>query len=105
MDCSDGIAKLYPVERLPEGKIVDTNGAGDAFVGGKIFGVQSVLNEMPGCWAPPFRFWIFNFVAGFLAQLIQGKDIDACVKCAIWSATHVIQQSGCAFDSDLQYQD
>lgn len=69
----DGALKTYPVEQLPEGKIVDTNGAGDAFVG------------------------------GFLAQLIQGKDVDSCVKCAIWSATHVIQQSGCAFDSSIQY--
>lgn len=61
---NDGATKTYPVEQLPEGKIVDTNGAGDAFVG------------------------------GFLAQLIQGKSVDSCVKCAIWSATHVIQQSG-----------
>ena len=69
----DGTVKTYPVEPLPEGKIVDTNGAGDAFVG------------------------------GFLAQLIQGKSIDACVRCAIWCAAHVIQQSGCHYDESVQY--
>lgn len=68
-----GAIKTYPAEQIPDSKIVDTNGAGDAFVG------------------------------GFLAQLLQGKELDACVKCAIWSATHVIQQSGCAFDSHIHY--
>lgn len=68
-----GSIKTYPVEQISDAKIVDTNGAGDAFVG------------------------------GFLAQLIQGKELEACVKCAIWSASHVIQQSGCAFDSHIHY--
>ncbi|KAG7209997.1 hypothetical protein KM043_011582 [Ampulex compressa] len=50
--------------KLPEEKVVDTNGAGDAFVG------------------------------GFLAQLIQGKSIDTCIKCGIWAATEIVQKSG-----------
>jgi len=55
----------YHVEKLSNDKIVDTNGAGDAFVG------------------------------GFLAQLAMGKSVSECVFCGIWAATEIIQQSGC----------
>lgn len=30
----DGVTKEFPVTRIPLEKVVDTNGAGDAFVGG-----------------------------------------------------------------------
>ena len=30
----EGVVTSYPVELLPKEKLVDTNGAGDAFVGG-----------------------------------------------------------------------
>ncbi|XP_059482563.1 uncharacterized protein LOC132200836 [Neocloeon triangulifer] len=63
----DGKLTEYVVPQLPAEKIVDTNGAGDAFVG------------------------------GFLAQLVQGKPMDVCVKCGIWAASEIIQRSGCAF--------
>ena len=48
-------------------KLVDTNGAGDAFVG------------------------------GFLSQLVAGKDVPECVRAGAYAANVVIQQSGCAF--------
>ncbi|KAK9887772.1 hypothetical protein WA026_000087 [Henosepilachna vigintioctopunctata] len=63
----------FPVMALPKESIVDTNGAGDAFAG------------------------------GFLAQFIQGKDLEVCIKCAIWAATHIIQRSGCTFDENLRF--
>jgi len=55
----------FPVESLAKEAIVDTNGAGDAFVG------------------------------GFLAQYVLGKSIDVAVKCGNWAARHCIQRSGC----------
>lgn len=55
-------------------KIVDTNGAGDAFVG------------------------------GFLSRFIQKKPLEECVKCGVWAAGHIIQHSGCTFDSNLSYE-
>ena len=61
----NGQANQYPVTTLSDDKIIDTNGAGDAFVG------------------------------GFLAQLARGKSIKECVQCGIWAATEIIQQSGC----------
>jgi len=64
----------FPVTKLTSEQIKDTNGAGDAFVG------------------------------GFLAQYIQGKPIEECVKCGIWTATEVIQQSGCAFPKEKLYK-
>lgn len=57
-----------PVQKLEEDKIVDTNGAGDAFVG------------------------------GFLAQLVQKKSLETCVRCGIWAARQIIQRSGCTFE-------
>eukprot|EP00092_Neocalanus_flemingeri_P011836 GFUD01012765.1.p1 GENE.GFUD01012765.1~~GFUD01012765.1.p1 ORF type:complete len:343 (-),score=110.85 GFUD01012765.1:371-1399(-) len=55
----------FPVESLDKKAIVDTNGAGDAFVG------------------------------GFLAQYVLGKPLDVAVKCGNWAARHCIQRSGC----------
>ena len=55
---------LYPVIELPPEKLVDTNGAGDAFVG------------------------------GFLSQLVAGKSISDSVRAANFAAHLIIQQSG-----------
>ncbi|CAL7941176.1 unnamed protein product [Xylocopa violacea] len=64
----DNIVTEFPAVKLPEEKVVDTNGAGDAFVG------------------------------GFLAQLIQGRNIEVCIKCGIWAATQIVQRSGCTYE-------
>lgn len=69
----DGEVTEFPVKKLSEEELIDTNGAGDAFVG------------------------------GFLSQLIQGKSVESCIKCGIWAATHIIQRSGCSFDKDVHY--
>jgi adenosine kinase len=62
---TDHQVQEFPVHQLTADKIVDTNGAGDAFVG------------------------------GFLAQYVQGASLEVSVKCGIWAATHIIQRSGC----------
>lgn len=66
--------KEFPVEKLSEDKLVDTNGAGDAFSG------------------------------GFLSQYIQGQPLDVCVKCGIWAATQIVQRSGCTYDGKPTFQ-
>merc|ERR1712111_233525 len=71
---NNGEVKTFAAEALPSEKIVDTNGAGDAFVG------------------------------GFLAQYCQGKDLETGVKCGIWAASHIIQRSGCTFDNNFKFQ-
>merc|ERR1712159_723476 len=60
-----GYVTTYPIIKLEKEKIVDTNGAGDAYVG------------------------------GFLAGLAKGKDIKACHEAGAYSASIIIQQSGC----------
>lgn len=57
----------YPVILLPKDKLVDTNGAGDAFVG------------------------------GFMSQVVCGKDIPECVRAGNYAANTIIQRSGCTF--------
>ncbi len=69
----DGKTKEYPVEKLEADQIVDTNGAGDAFVG------------------------------GYLAQLVLGKDMDTCVRCGIWAGTKIIQRSGCSVPDKMDF--
>merc|ERR1711972_29055 len=69
----NGVVTTFEAERLPADKIVDTNGAGDAFVG------------------------------GFLAQYCQGADLATMVRCGIWAATHIITRSGCTFDEKLKF--
>ena len=41
----DGVAKEFPVQKLDADKIVDTNGAGDAFVGGYLAQLVQARNQ------------------------------------------------------------
>jgi adenosine kinase len=68
-----GVVKKYPVIALPKEKLVDTNGAGDAFVG------------------------------GFLAALVKGKDMEGCCKAGAYSASVIIQHSGCTYPAKPEY--
>ena len=70
----DGKTIEFPVTALKTENIVDTNGAGDAFVG------------------------------GYLAQLVQGRDLDTCVRCGIWAATEIIQRSGCTMPEKMTFK-
>ncbi|XP_033127320.1 adenosine kinase-like isoform X2 [Anneissia japonica] len=72
--CKEGELKEYPVIKIADKDIVDTNGAGDAFVG------------------------------GFLAQLVQGKDIEQCIKCANYAANYVIKQSGTSINDKPDFE-
>lgn len=69
----DGQVFEFAAEKLAADKIVDTNGAGDAFVG------------------------------GFLAQHVQGRALDVAVRCGIWAATHIIQRSGCTTPEKMDF--
>ncbi|XP_077545120.1 adenosine kinase 2 [Haemaphysalis longicornis] len=57
--------KTFAATKLKEEEIVDTNGAGDAFVG------------------------------GFLAMYLQGKPLEDCVRCGITMSIEIIKRSGC----------
>jgi adenosine kinase len=70
----NGTVTVYPVDPLPKDLLVDTNGAGDAFVG------------------------------GFLSQLVKGKDLEACVKAGHWAAKYIIQTSGTQFEKECTYE-
>jgi adenosine kinase len=61
-----------PVTPIPAEKIVDVNGAGDAFVG------------------------------GFLAALTAGKSVKTACEAGNWAAGVVIGSSGCSFDASLK---
>merc|ERR1712137_1289076 len=64
-----------PVEAMNHEDIVDTNGAGDAFVG------------------------------GFLAQMARGKTLEQCVLAGSKIATLVIKRLGCTFPKEVQVLD
>ncbi|CAE8581753.1 unnamed protein product [Polarella glacialis] len=68
-----GKVTKYPVNQLSKEQLVDTNGAGDAFVG------------------------------GFLAALIKGKDVAASCKAGSYAASIVIQHSGCTYPAKPDY--
>lgn len=65
--CQDGKVTEYPIIPITEDQIVDTNGAGDAWVG------------------------------GFLSQLVQGKSLDECIRGGNYTANVVIKRSGCTY--------
>merc|ERR1711972_22576 len=68
-----GNVTKYPVVALPQEELVDTNGAGDAFVG------------------------------GFLAALVKGKDVKGCCDAGAYSASVIIQHSGCTYPAKPEY--
>lgn len=70
---SHGKVTEYPVEMLPKEQLVDTNGAGDAFVG------------------------------GFLSQLYLGKSMAECVEAGHFAARIIIQRSGCTFPKNCDF--
>jgi adenosine kinase len=72
--CVNGIVTKYPVLALPKEKLVDTNGAGDAYVG------------------------------GFLAGLVKGKDMAECCKAGAYAAAEVVQRSGCTFPAKPEHK-
>ncbi len=65
----NGKITLYPVPELKRELLVDTNGAGDAFVG------------------------------GFLARLAAGHELPECVRAGHYAARCIIQRSGCTVPS------
>jgi adenosine kinase len=66
--------KEIPVPNIPSDKLVDTNGAGDAFVG------------------------------GFLSQYVQDKTLEKSIDCGIWVSGLIIQRSGCTFPETMDYK-
>jgi adenosine kinase len=71
--CHLGKVTTYPVDPLPANQLVDTNGAGDAFVG------------------------------GFLSQMVQGKDLSECVRAGHYASRVIIQRSGCTFPKECDF--
>jgi adenosine kinase len=70
----DGELREYPIIKLPKSKLKDTNGAGDAYVG------------------------------GFLYGLVQDKDMDYCTKAAAYAASVIVQRSGCTFPAKPSFR-
>merc|ERR1712232_668939 len=71
----NGFVTEYPVVPLDKEFLVDTNGAGDAFVG------------------------------GFLSMLVQGKTTEECVYAGHWAAKYIIQQSGTTINRPCTYKE
>ena len=65
--CVGGEVTEYPIIALSKEKLVDTNGAGDAYVG------------------------------GFLSGLVQEKGVAYCCAAGAYAASVIVQQSGCTF--------
>lgn len=68
-----GKVSVFPVDALPRELLVDTNGAGDAFVG------------------------------GFLSQLALEKSLSDCVRAGHFAARTIIQRSGCTFPKECSF--
>ncbi|XP_054166645.1 adenosine kinase-like [Oppia nitens] len=64
----------FSVPVVEESKIVDTIGAGDAFVG------------------------------GYIAQLVSDKPLETCVESGVYAAQQVIQQIGAHFPKEMTYK-
>merc|ERR1711904_463051 len=70
----NGHCTEHPILALPKEKLVDTNGAGDAYVG------------------------------GFLAALSKGLPIADCCKAGAYAASVIVQHSGCTYPASPDYK-
>ncbi len=66
-------SKEIKVDLIPASRVVDLNGAGDAFVG------------------------------GFMAQFALGKSVEECIKAGQWMSSYIIQVSGTNFPYPCTY--
>ncbi|KAM4623925.1 adenosine kinase b isoform 2-T2 [Polymixia lowei] len=64
---------MFPVLDIDQNDIVDTNGAGDAFVG------------------------------GFLSELVQEKPLEGCIRAGHYAANVIIQRVGCTFPEKPEF--
>jgi len=69
----NGLVQTFAITPLDPAKIVDTNGAGDAYVG------------------------------GFLAALSKGQSMEKCCQAGAYSASVIVQQSGCTYPAKPEY--
>mmetsp|Transcript_33339 Transcript_33339/g.61121 ORF Transcript_33339/g.61121 Transcript_33339/m.61121 type:complete len:341 (-) Transcript_33339:57-1079(-) len=65
-----GNVTMHPILPLSKDKLVDTNGAGDAYVG------------------------------GFLSSLVKGESVEKCCKAGAYAASIVVQRSGCTLPAE-----
>jgi len=72
--CHRGQVTKHAITALPKEKLVDTNGAGDAYVG------------------------------GFLAGLSKGLSTEECCEAGAYSASVIVQHSGCTFPATPDYK-
>lgn len=70
----NGVVTTYAVPKMDAKSIIDTNGAGDAFVG------------------------------GFLSRLALGEPLAKCVDAGHWAAQVILARSGCTFPETCDYQ-
>jgi len=70
----NGHVRRFPIIKLEREMLVDTNGAGDAYVG------------------------------GFLAALVKGGDIGECCKAGAYAASVIVQHSGCTYPKAPEYK-
>lgn len=80
----DGVLTQYPVPKILISNIVDTNGAGDAFIGGKIAFLIKLY----------FIKSISFLISGFISKYVLGYSTEECVKSGINTGSYIIQQSG-----------
>lgn len=71
--CISGNMSYHPVIRIEKEKLVDTNAAGDAYVG------------------------------GYLAALSRGFPVDECCRAAAYSASVIVQHPGCTYPEKPEY--
>ena len=70
----NGVVTAYPTPKMDAGEIVDSNGAGDAFVG------------------------------GFLSKYIKGQSTAECVRAGCYAAQVILRTSGCSLSGKPEFK-
>ena len=110
-----GAVQSFPVTRVPEDKLVDTNGAGDAFVGGFLSQLVSVecgwalrrdlpvstaaaaCAPIPAPLTPVVDLPVPDPHTHAHTAQVSGKDVAECVRAGGFAAGVVVQRGGCTF--------
>lgn len=81
--CSNGYSKAIPIHYLPADEIVDSNSAGDAFVGGFLATVMTYLNRG--------------------LDIREPAHLDKCYAVGLYACGVILQHRGCNYPPICEY--
>jgi len=91
--CSNGFTKTIPIQYLPADAIVDSNSAGDSFVGGFLATLMTYLNCNHSS----------SSSSGLDACVLEPAHLEHCYTVGLYACGVILQHRGCDYPPVCEY--